>query len=334
MQNYTKPDMSKWTGRIDHTENYDAFRWHQWVKPLDLKDCLKTHSEFTVGIAFLGFCSDEGVRRNLGRTGAAKGPNTIRKELCNMPCSFSPTLKLFDAGDIHCIEGDLETAQHDLALAVSQIIELGLFPIVLGGGHEVALGTYNGLISQSHFDALNPLGIINFDAHFDIRPYETQGSSGTMFRQISDQCIRNQTPFNYFCIGIQKRGNTIDLFKTARNLNIQYLMAKDIGEGDLIKAFEQLDHFIEAQSNLYVTICTDVFSSAFAPGVSASQPLGLHPERLLKFFKHIFRSNKVIAFDIAEVSPRFDHDNITANLAATFIFSAVNAIAHNHNIAL
>lgn len=334
MKNYSKPDMSKWTGRIDHTENYDAFRWHQWVKPLDLNNSLKTHSEFSIGIAFIGFCSDEGVRRNLGRTGASKGPHSIRKELCNMPCSFAPTLKLFDAGDVHCVDGDLETAQNDLALAVSQIMSLGFFPLVLGGGHEVALGTYNGIVIHNNFDALNPLGIINFDAHFDIRPYEIQGSSGTMFRQISDQCILNHTPFNYFCIGIQKRGNTVDLFKTAKKLDIHYLMAKDIGEGDLIKALEQLDHFVEAQSHLYVTICTDVFSSAFAPGVSASQPLGLHPERLLKFFKHIFKSNKVIAFDIAEVSPRFDHDNITANLAATFIFAAINAIAHNHNIAL
>lgn len=334
MKNYTKPDMSKWMGRIDHTENYDAFRWHQWVLPLDLNDSLKNHSEFTVGIAFIGFCSDEGVRRNLGRTGASKGPNSIRKELCNMPCSFLPTLKLFDAGDVHCVDGNLELAQSDLADAVSQLKELGLFPIVLGGGHEVALGTFNGLAKENSFNPLNPLGIINFDAHFDIRPYETQGSSGTMFRQISDICLEKQMPFNYFCIGIQKRGNTIDLFKTADRLDIKYLMAKDIGEGDLEKAFEQLDQFISQQEHIYVTICTDVFSSAFAPGVSASQPLGLHPERILKFFKHIFRSKKVIAFDIAEVSPRFDQDNITANLAATFIFSAVNSIAHNHQIAL
>ncbi|MBF4692735.1 formimidoylglutamase [Fusibacter ferrireducens] len=334
MKNYTKPDMSKWTGRIDHTENYDAFRWHQWIQSLDLNNTLEPCNAFEVGIAFIGFCSDEGVRRNLGRTGAAKGPNSVRKELCNMPCSFAPTLKLFDAGDVHCIEGDLETAQNDLALAISQIMSLGLFPLILGGGHEVALGTYKGIALLNHFDAQNALGIINFDAHFDIRPYEMQGSSGTMFRQISDLCVLNHTPFNYFCIGIQKRGNTVDLFKTADKLGIQYLMAKDIGEGDLASAFDRLDQFIESKKHLYVTICTDVFSSAFAPGVSASQPLGLHPERLLKFFKYIFKSKKVIAFDIAEVSPRFDHDNITANLAATFIFSAVNAIAHNHNIAL
>ncbi len=330
-QHYTLADMGRWTGRIDDTKNYDAFRWHQWVKPLDLNRDQNPLKENEFGIAFIGFCCDEGVKRNMGRTGASKGPDSIRRELCNLPCSFTPDFKLFDAGNIHCLNDNLEAAQNALAESVSRIKGMNLFPIVLGGGHEVAFGTYKGLRLNKASKEDN-LGIINFDAHFDIRPYYEEGSSGTMFRQISDMCLDNSWNFNYFCIGIQKRGNTVQLFKTAKALGIEYLMAKDIGEGDLDKSIEALDQFIERQDDLYVTICTDVFSSAFAPGVSASQPLGLHPERILKFFKHIFKSKKVIAFDIAEVSPRFDHDNITANLAATFIFSAVNSMAHNRGL--
>lgn len=79
-----------------------------------------------------------------------------------------------------------------------------------------------------------------------------------------------------------------------------------------------------------MTICSDVFPSAFAPGVSAVQPLGLHPSKVLKFFDRIFTHKKFIAMDIAEVSPRYDQDNITSNLAATFIFAAVNSIASNN----
>lgn len=330
IQHYTQADMTRWTGRVDDTSNYDAFRWHQWVKPLDLYDTAHPLLENEFGIGFIGFCCDEGVKRNLGRTGASKGPNSIRKELCNLPCSFLPVFKLFDCGNIHCLNDDLEAAQSALSKAVAKIRALNLFPIVLGGGHEVAYGTYMGL-RNSVEDTTN-LGIVNFDAHFDIRPYHETGSSGTMFRQIADQCLDNNWSYNYFCIGIQKRGNTVQLFKTAKALGIQYLMAKDIGEGDLEKSFETLDQFLSAQDDIYITICTDVFSSAFAPGVSASQPLGLHPERVLRFFKHIFKSKKVIALDIAEVSPRFDHDNITASLAATYIFSAVNAIARINGI--
>lgn len=94
-------------------------------------------------------------------------------------------------------------------------------------------------------------------------------------------------PFNYYCIGIQKRGNTVELFNTADALGIEYLLAKDIEEGALEDAFASLDNFIEKQESIYVTICSDVFSSAFAPGVSGSATR-LHPSRVLKFFDRIF----------------------------------------------
>ncbi len=322
MLKYIKPNMDIWSGRVDSTENYDAFRWHQWIKPLDLSEKTLNLEAFVAGVAIIGFISDEGVRRNLGRTGASKGPMSIRKELCSLPCCFTQDFKLYDAGNVHCDDGDLESSQEALAEAVAIILSLGLFPIVLGGGHEVAYGDYKGLMKYG----LTP-GIVNFDAHFDIRPYPEYGTSGTMFRQIYDDLNRQNVNFNYFAIGIQKRGNTVDLFKTAEKMGTSYLMAKDIGEGDLTEALKKLVAFVERQDQLYVTICTDVFSSAFAPGVSATQPLGLHPERILKFFKQIFKSGKVVLFDIAEVSPRYDNDNITSNLAATFIFSAINSLA-------
>lgn len=328
-ERYITPNMNQWTGRIDSDTLYDAFRWHQWILPINLNLTEIILPPFKVGIALLGFASDEGVKRNLGRTGASKGPASIKKELCNLPCSFSDTLRLFDAGTITCEDGNLEESQKTLAEAVDKLIKMNLFPIVLGGGHEVAYGDYSGLLKAG----LTP-GILNFDAHFDIRPYVDKGSSGTMFRQIFDDLESRGLPFNYFAIGIQKRGNTVDLFKTADRMKASYLMAKEIGEGDLAEAYEKLDAFLIRQGQLYVTICTDVFSSAFAPGVSATQPLGLHPERILRIFKRIFSTGKVVLFDIAEVSPRFDNDNVTSNLAATFIYAAVNSLADLHDISL
>jgi len=70
-----------------------------------------------------------------------------------------------------------------------------------------------------------------------------------------------------------------------------------------------------------------VFNSAYAPGVSAPQPFGLDPETVLIFIKHAFKTNKVIGLDIAEVSPRFDHDNNTAKLAAVIIYAIINVLS-------
>lgn len=317
-----------WQGRTDSTVDFDAFRWHQWVRPLDLTNPPDGLPEDALGIAFLGFCCDEGVRRNLGRPGAAKGPAGIRRELSNLPCWFTPSLLLYDAGDILCEDGDLEKAQDALDAAVTLLLDSGFFPIVLGGGHELALGHYRGI--RDHLLKISPqpsIGIVNFDAHLDMRPYDAGGSSGTMFRQIADECRNLQLPYSYLCIGAQQVGNTVGLFRTARELGASFLLSRDLQEAMPWQAVERIEDVIKQNDALYVTICADVFSSAFAPGVSATQPLGLEPELVLKLLKLLFRSGKVMGFDIAEVAPRFDQDNTTANLAKVLIFSAVNSLA-------
>ncbi len=326
--NYSPTDKRVWKGRTDSIDNFDAFRWHQWIKNIDLQDdeAIKNNCKF--GFCFVGYCCDEGISRNNGRTGASKGPDYIRKELANLPCSFTEEVGLFDAGNIYCENSTLEESQKMLSAAVSKILDMNLFPIVLGGGHEIAFGHYNGILNHLLRRVEVPkIGIINFDAHFDIRPYSNGGSSGTSFRQISDLNIQKGLEYSYFCIGVQRHSNTIDLFKTARKLGVDYILAKDIVDSGDCSVFEKLDDFIKFQDYIYITICADVFSSAYAPGVSAAQPLGLDPEKVIKFIKHIIKSGKVISFDVAEVSPRFDQDNITASLASVLIFALVNTIS-------
>ena len=334
-KNYKITDEDVWQGRTDSETNYDAFRWHQCINIIDLKrDDLIAYTG-KLGFAFIGFCCDEGVRLNSGRTGAAKGPKSIRKELSNLPCDFSKEVKLFDVGDISCECCTLKESQDLLSQAIEKVLGLNLFPIVLGGGHEVAFGNYMGTLNYLSQKCQRPnIGIINFDAHFDLRPYTQVTSSGTMFRQIADICTDRKLEYSYLCIGVQKHSNTIDLFKTADRLGVKYMLAKDIIESDNWNFMEDIDNFIKLKDHLYVTICSDVFSTAFAPGVSSSQPLGLDPERVLKFLKYILRSNKVVSFDIAEVSPRFDQDDVTANLAAVLIFSVINTLCAINSLSI
>ena len=97
---------------------------------------------------------------------------------------------------------------------------------------------------------------------------------------------------------------------------------------------EKIDTFLYKCNSAYVTICTDVFSSAFAPGVSATQSLGLDPEVVLPIIKHILRTRKVRGFDICEISPRFDFDNTTAKLGAVIIFAVVNTLCKLNDLSI
>lgn len=108
----------------------------------------------------------------------------------------------YDAGDVVCIDDALEEAQADLSAQLKQLLDSGHFPIVLGGGHEVAYGSYQGLAAYlADVPEMPRIGIINFDAHLDMR-LSSQASSGTPFAQISRECLMNERPFLYLCAGV------------------------------------------------------------------------------------------------------------------------------------
>ncbi|WP_138160416.1 formimidoylglutamase [Peptoniphilus catoniae] len=327
IRNYVLESPETWQGRIDDTEDYDSFRWHQWIKLIDLNDNSLKAFDGTFAFCLIGFECDFGIGLNKGRVGAAKGPVSIRKELANLPCQFNEEIKIFDAGNIITDGLSLDEAQDCLGEAVNRILDLNMFPIVLGGGHETAFGHFKGLFKHFLKDD-ESIGIINFDAHFDTRPYEKfGGTSGTMFRQIRDLVQENGFDYNYMCIGIQKHSNTKSLFNFAKENEVKYILAKDIVNRDIPSLFDEIDEFIQSVDYIYITICSDVFSTAFAPGVSAPQALGMDPEKAIVLLKHILSHENVVSFDIAEVSPRFDKDNTTATLAAVLIFSLVTKIS-------
>lgn len=326
--------MDCWKGRVDSTTDYDAFRWHQWVQPLDLNET-KEAMECKLGFAFLGFCSEQGVKRNKGRVGTALAPDFIRAQMSNFPCTFSKEVKFFDAGNILCDEISMEEGQRLLGHAVEKILDLNLFPIVLGGGHETTFGHFQGQLAdlKKKKESLD-MGIINFDAHFDLRPYEHGPSSGSMFRQIADIYQKEEAAYHYLPLGIQEHSNTVSLFKYAKEIGADYILAKEIQTSNYSAILEKIDTFLYECDSAYITICTDVFSSAFAPGVSATQSLGLDPEVVLPLLKHILRTRQVRGFDICEISPRFDQDNTTANLGAVLIFAVVNTLCKLNNLAI
>jgi formiminoglutamase len=326
LTHYTPADPARWTGRVDDFEDRDAFRWHQVIECLNLSaPAEQLAARSPRGFCLLGYCCDHGVELNLGRTGAARGPEAIRAQLANLPVNFPNTVCLFDGGDVHCRDGDLEGTQRTLAEAVERVLAFGFFPVVLGGGHDVAFGHYLGVLK--HLPGAKRIGILNFDSHLDLRPLRPAATSGTMFTQIAAECRRRGTGLSYLCIGAQKSANTVSLFRIAEELGVETVFAKDMEDADLEPVKQKIDAFLAGNDAIYVTICADVFSSAFAPGVSAPQPFGLHPETILRLLKHVLASGKVVSFDFAEVSPRFDSDDNTAKLAAVFVYALVNTLA-------
>ncbi len=310
-----------WTGRVDNQEAFvDAARLHQIIAPFN------QHSR---GVAVIGFCSEEGVARNKGRVGAASAPALLRKSLANLP--WNTQQQVFDAGDIHCTNNDLESAQQLLADRVQQTLQQNCLPFVLGGGHEVAFGSWLGLMQhveeKQAIDATTAakprIGIINFDAHFDLR-IDTEGaSSGTPFYQIAKQCEDRGYAFNYCCLGVSEMANTAALFKRADALNVSYRYDTQMHSAQLAQTRAQLQQFIDDCDYVYLTIDLDVLPAHVAPGVSAPASLGVELSVLESLIAQIKISDKLVLADIAEYNPNFDIDQRTARVAARLFYNIV-----------
>jgi formiminoglutamase len=104
-------------------------------------------------------------------------------------------------------------------------------------------------------------------------------------------------------------------------------LADDLHLGQQEKCIDFIDRVIDQNELVYVSICMDVFSAAFAPGVSHNQPLGLNPWHVIPLVRQLAASGKVISYDIAELCPRYDVDHRTAKLAALMIYE----ILHHHH---
>lgn len=320
---YRKTLVETWSGRNDGAD-LAVQRWHQRVILVDLlAEVIPLLSPGQQGIALIGFSCDEGVRRNGGRVGAKDGPAHFRKACCNLPVHFPEDTVFLDFGDVVCTDQDMEGAQRSLSEVVSFALANGYRPLVIGGGHEVAYGHYTGI--DSYLNQAESIGVINFDAHFDLRePNENGTNSGTGFFQIAQDCKVSGKPFRYMPVGIQLNSNTKYLFDTAAGLGVQHIPAEGFmaSNQELIQC--QLEEFIVGSTHIYLTICLDVFSSSFAPGVSAAAFSGLIPDAFFfSCLKAVMASGKVISMDIAECNPVFDQDQRTAKLAAALAFSMI-----------
>jgi len=271
--------------------------------------------------ALIGFGSDEGVKRNKGRLGAADAPDMIRAQLANLPVHQS--VSIVDIGTVVCEQGQLEKAQAELADQVERSLQQGMKPIVLGGGHEVAFGSFSGLFQYiQHHEPQQKIGIINFDAHFDLREAE-QVTSGTPFLNAAKLSEQNQKEFHYLCIGVAKHSNTKALFDTADRLNCQYIYDQQLHISEIDHLISKINGFIEKIDALYITVDLDVFNASIAPGVSAPAVKGIDLSVFDPLFQAIKKSGKIRVFDVAECNPRFDLDNRTAKLAAYIIFNYI-----------
>ena len=332
-----------WSGRTDGT-GPEHLRWHQAVRALDSTAFPTTAPSpeqagsasaggdsaadgDTHTTALIGFASDEGVRRNHGRVGAAQGPAALRSALSSLAV-VDGTGYLADAGDVTVqlgnedSPGDLEAGQAQLAQQITALVDTHDLTVVLGGGHETAYASYSGLAGSTRVCSDTRIGILNLDAHFDLRQAPLP-SSGTPFLQAAQDEQSAGRQFSYAVVGISEANNTRVLFQTAEQLGVRWLTDEQSQTAGLGAVREFVRGFIAEVDVLYLTIDLDVLPAAVAPGVSAPAGLGVPLEVITACVQEATRSGRLALADVVELNPTLDVDGRTARTAARLIHTIV-----------
>jgi formiminoglutamase len=275
----------------------------------------------------LGFPQDEGVRRNGGRVGAAAAPDHIRHWLYRLT-PFDPerdadlaALAPLDLGNL-VVDADLEASQVLLGQAVAALLRAGAIPIVLGGGHEAAFGHYLG-----YAEAGVPVGIVNIDAHLDVRPLlGGQGHSGSPFRQACEHAVPLPAG-RYACLGVQPFSTSREHLAWCRQRQATVRWCGEVG-GRLEEVFQRcLAALARERCPAYVTIDADAVRAAEVPGVSAPNPLGLSGREVTQCAFAAGVAPQVRSLDLVEINPTFDPDGTSTRWGALVVWHFLAGLA-------
>jgi len=273
-----------------------------------------------VSAGLLGFACDIGVRRNGGRVGAHAGPSAFRKAVASMG-QFIP-----DHGDIIPASDSLDSAQARLATAVAQQLDAVDRLLVVGGGHEAAYGSHCGL--RQHVGD-QTIGVINIDAHFDLRdPTDAGANSGTPFNQIHADTPPGQ--WQYLILGLAAESNSDALFNRASEIGAEWVPDVALQAGLTTSVRQKIDQFVAASEVLHLSIDLDVLPGDQAPGVSAPAERGVPMSVVEALIDQILDAARqcpggLRLVDIVELNPTYDSKQMTARLAAVLASRVLGA---------
>ena len=275
-------------------------------------------------VAIVGIPFDSGVSY---RPGARFGPGHIRAS-SKLLRPYNPAQDVFpfgaqqvaDAGDIAVNPFNLEEAIAQIDAGVTEVRSEGATVLTLGGDHTVALPILRSL-ARDH----GPVAVLHFDAHLDTwdtyfgAPY----THGTPFRRASEEGLLDLER----CLHMGIRGPLYaktDLEDDTR-LGFSIIRSDDYEVDGVTGAVDRMRQRL-ADGPVYVSIDIDVLDPSHAPGTGTPEAGGLTSRELLNTLRGLAGLD-VVGADIVEVSPPYDHAEITGIAASHVAYELLSVLA-------
>ena len=281
-----------------------------------------------VDVAILGAPVDDLVTH---RPGARFGPREIRiatddsrPEAWHMDLGIDPFahLKVVDRGDAPVVPLDPRGNLERIFEATVEIASAGAVPVVLGGDHSISYSTIRAVA------AAHPgLAVIHFDTHADTatQNWGNRFSHGTPFRWLVDE--GHIAGNRLVQIGLRGYWPGPQEFAWMRDSGVRWHRMEEVNERGFSDVIDTaLDHLADAE-HLFLSIDVDVLDPAFAPGTGTPEPGGMTTFQLLRMVRRAVLAKGLAGMDVVEVSPPYDHAQITAMAAHRTVLEALAALA-------
>ena len=266
------------------------------------------------------------------RPGARFGPRAIRATAyepgtyhLDLGLEIFDWLEVVDFGDAFCPHGLTEVSHNNIRERVHAVASRGIVPVILGGDHSI---TWPAATAVADFHGYGNVGIVHFDAHADTADIieGNLASHGTPMRRLIES---GAVPGTHFVqVGLRGYWPPQDTFEWMLEQGMVWHTMQEIWERGFKEVMrDAVSEALAKADKLYVSVDIDVLDPAHAPGTGTPEPGGITSADLLRMVRQLCYEHDVAGVDVVEVSPAYDHAELTVNAAHRVVLEALAGMA-------
>jgi agmatinase len=280
-------------------------------------------------VAIIGVPFDDAVSH---RPGARFGPRAIREATStsgqhSVALGVEPfgVLDVVDTGDVDIIPAWRDRGHAVTHQRVLEVMDSGAVPVILGGDHSLTWPVLSAVVRS-----LDPrkVAMIHFDAHADTADDEhgVRAGHGTPMRRLIES--GDLDGHSLVQVGLRGYWPPPDVFAWMRGQGVRWHPMTEIEERGIDAVMEDaIAEATERTESVYLSVDIDVVDPGVAPGTGTPEPGGLLARELLRAVRRVATTVPLAGMDVMEVSPPYDHAEVTASLAHRCVLEVVSGMA-------
>ncbi len=280
-------------------------------------------------VAVIGAPFDLGTTN---RPGARFGPRSLRVDAyesgsyhIGLGLEIFDHLEVIDYGDAFCPHGQVDASLANIKERVHEVASRGIVPFVIGGDHTI---TWPSATAVADVYGHGRVGMVHFDAHADTADTidGNLASHGTPMRRLIESGAIPGA--NFVQVGLRSMWPGPEVWEWMAEQGMRWHLMDEIWDRGFKPVLDDaIAEALDGPEYLYVSIDIDALDPAYAPGTGTPEPGGLVAADLLRAVRRLGQEHQIVAMDIVEVSPAYDHADCTINVANRLFLECLAGMA-------